>query len=173
MKLAPPGSDPAGSALKSRPGRCSKVMEGERGVGTMDAMAHARAWMIMSMFGFALVGGLAAQAQTEPPVEPAVQPVIDEAQVHDIVVQLQGQLDRLGGVAKITRCGPVLGLLTPQTGGFDRSYGASCDIQVADRRLQALMCDDSRGREFAMSLATVPDVEAMRRFIVGNCFPSG
>ncbi len=136
-------------------------------------MAHARAWMIVSMLSFALAGAAAVHAQTEPPPEPAVQPVIDEAQVREIVGQLQGQLDRLGAVARITRCGPVLGLVTPQTGGFDRSYGASCDIQVADRRLQALMCDDSRGREFAMSFAAVPDVEAMRRFIVGNCFPSG
>jgi hypothetical protein len=136
-------------------------------------MPLARVLITAATLGLALAAGTLADAQSAPPAEPTVQPVIDEAQVRDILAQLQGQLDRLGGVARITRCGPVLGLVTPGTGGFDRSHGASCELQVADRRLQALMCDDSRGRDFAMSLAAVPDVEAMRRFIVANCFPSG
>jgi hypothetical protein len=129
--------------------------------------------MMIAAVGLALGGGPAARAQGDPAGEPAAQPVIDQKEVQEITAQFQRQLDRLGGVAKIGRCGPVLGLVTPQTGGFDRSYGASCDVQITDRRLEMLMCDDSRGREFALSLAAVPDLEAMRRFIIGNCFPQG
>jgi hypothetical protein len=46
-------------------------------------------------------------------------------------------------------------------------------VQFTDRRLQVMMCDDTRGGEFALSLAAVPDLDAMRRFILGNCFPQG
>jgi hypothetical protein len=136
-------------------------------------MAHATAWMMIAALGLALYGGANANAQSDPAGDPVAQPVIDQMQVHEITAQFQRQLDRLGGVAKINRCGPVLGLVTPQTGGFDRSYGASCDVQITDRQLEVLMCDDSRGREFALSLAAVPDLESMRRFIIGNCFPQG
>jgi hypothetical protein len=136
-------------------------------------MAPARHWTVIATLGLVLMGAQLGYAQTEPPAEPAARPVTDERQVQDIVVQFQGQLDRLGGVGHITRCGPVLALVTPQTGGFDRSYGASCDVQFTDRRLQVMMCDDTRGGEFALSLAAVPDLDAMRRFILGNCFPQG
>lgn len=104
---------------------------------------------------------------------PAAQPVIDAARVQAIQHQLQGQLDRLGGVASITRCGPVLELVTPQTGGFDRSFGAVCELQVADHRVQATMCDDTRGQRFTLSLAVLREVDAIRRFIIGDCLPSG
>jgi hypothetical protein len=117
----------------------------------------------------ALACAAAAQAQ-EAPAEPRVQPVIDKAQVSDIERQLQRGLDRLGGGAAITRCGPVLGLITPQSGGYDRSYGASCELKLAERTTTALMCDDARGARFTLSLAAVPDIDSMRRFILGNCF---
>jgi hypothetical protein len=120
-----------------------------------------------------LLLGAQARAQDTPPAEPRVQPVVEAGQVGDIEHQLQRGLDRLGGGASITRCGPVLALITPGTGGFDRSFGASCELKVGDRSMSALMCDDARGGRFTLGLAVVPDVEAMRRFILGNCFSPG
>jgi hypothetical protein len=133
-------------------------------------MSGARIWL-SALFSIALAVPALAQAQQS--AEPDVQPVIDEARVQEIIHRLQGQLDRLGGLAKITHCGPVLDLVTPQMDGFDRSFGASCDIQATDHHLQVLMCDDTRIGKFTLTLAPVPDVDTMRRFIAGNCFPVG
>jgi hypothetical protein len=103
----------------------------------------------------------------------AAQPVIDSQQVRTITRQFQTALNRLGGVAQITGCGPVLHLQPTQTGGFAESYGGVCEVQVADRRMQAVMCDDSRGGKFSFSLAAIRDLDAVGRFIAANCFPEG
>lgn len=116
-----------------------------------------------------------AQSSVQPeraPI-PTAQPVIDAQQVRTITRQFQSDLNRLGGVAQITRCGPVLHLQPPQSGGYDESYGAICEMQVADRRMQAVMCDDRRGGKFSFSLAAVRDLDAIGRFIASNCFPEG
>jgi hypothetical protein len=110
-------------------------------------------------------------AQASP--APNAQPVIDAQQVQTITRQFQTALNRLGGVPQITRCGPVLQLVTPQTGGYDQSYGAICDLQVAEKRAQAVMCDDQRSGKFTLTLATIRDLDSVRRFITDNCFPDG
>jgi hypothetical protein len=118
-----------------------------------------------------------AAAEPDAPPEtgpsPQAQPVIDVQQVQNITRQFQTELNRLGGIAQITHCGPVLRLLTPQTGGYDESRGAVCDLQVADKRAPAVMCDDRRGAKFTLTLATIRDLDSVRRFIANNCFPEG
>ncbi|HEY1928216.1 MAG TPA: hypothetical protein VGG92_12190 [Caulobacteraceae bacterium] len=116
-----------------------------------------------------------AQA-TPPPVQESpssAQPVIDSQQVRTITRQFQTALNRLGGVAQITGCGPVLHIQPPQTGGYVESYGGVCEVQVADRRLQAVICDDSKGGKFSFSLAAIRDLDAVGRFIAANCSPGG
>lgn len=119
----------------------------------------------------------AAPAQSGLPTQPdstvAAQPVIDTQQVRTITRQFQTELNRLGGVAQITRCGPVLHLQPSQSGGYDEGYGGVCEVQVADRRMQAVMCDDRRGGKFSLSLATIRDLDTVGRFISNNCFPEG
>ncbi|MBV8681275.1 MAG: hypothetical protein JO111_00270 [Caulobacteraceae bacterium] len=119
----------------------------------------------------------APQAQSSLPPEtgpaPPAQPVIDVQQVRTITRGFQNDLNRLGGVAQVTRCGPVLHLQPPQTGGYDESYGAICELQVADRHLQAVMCDNRRGNKFSLSFAAVRDLDAIGRFMTSNCFPEG
>jgi hypothetical protein len=103
----------------------------------------------------------------------SAQPVIDSQQVRTITRQFQTALNRLGGVAQITGCGPVLHIQPPQTGGYVESYGGVCEVQVADRRLQAVICDDSKGGKFSFSLAAIRDLDAVGRFIAANCSPGG
>jgi hypothetical protein len=118
-----------------------------------------------------------APAQSSLPTQPdstvATQPVIDSQQVRSITRQFQTELNRLGAAAQITRCGPVLHLQPPQSGGYDESYGGVCEVQVADRHMQAVMCDDRRGGKFSLSLATIRDLDAVGRFISDNCSPEG
>ena len=111
------------------------------------------------------------QPETGP--APAAQPVIDAHQVQIITRGFQNDLNRLGGVAQVTRCGPVLHLQPPQTGGYDESYGAICELQVADRHMQAVLCDNRRGSKFSLTFAAVRDLDAIGRFITNNCFPEG
>jgi hypothetical protein len=122
-------------------------------------------------------GAPAPTAQSTLPPEPespaSAQPVIDTQQVRTITREFQTALNRLGGVAQITGCGPVLHIQPPQTGGFDESYGGVCEVQVADRRMQAVMCDDSKGGKFSFSLAAIRDLDAVGRFIAANCSPGG
>jgi hypothetical protein len=114
-------------------------------------------------------------AETQPQFSSstAAEPVIDVQQVQLITRQMQRELNVLGGVAQITHCGPVLRLVTPQTGGFDESYGAVCELQIADHHAQAVMCDDRRGVKFTLTLAQVTDVDSIRQFIINNCLPVG
>jgi hypothetical protein len=119
----------------------------------------------------------AAPAQSTLPPEPespaSAQPVIDSQQVRTITRQFQTALNRLGGVAQITGCGPVLHIQPAQSGGFVESYGGICEVQVAERHMQAVMCDDSRGGKFSFSLAAIRDLDAVGRFIAANCSPGG
>ena len=119
----------------------------------------------------------AASAQSSLPTQPestvAAQPVIDTQQVRTITRQFQTELNRLGGVAQITRCGPVLHLQPPQSGGYDEGYGGVCEVQVADQHMQAVMCDDRRGGKFSFTLAAIRDLDTVGRFITDNCFPEG
>ncbi|HEY2047782.1 MAG TPA: hypothetical protein VGH03_00445 [Caulobacteraceae bacterium] len=119
----------------------------------------------------------AATTQSSLPTQPestvAAQPVIDAQQVRSITRQFQTELNRLGGAAQITRCGPVLHLQPPQSSGYNEGYGGVCEMQVADRHMQAVMCDDRRGGKFSFTLAAIRDLDAVGRFISDNCFPEG
>ena len=113
---------------------------------------------------FVLLAG-PALAQTDP----VVQPVIDAARVASIQADLQRQLDRLGGGARIAACGPVLQLQLPGEGGYHQTFGASCRLDIAGRSLPALLCDDDRAAKFSLTLAATPDVNAMASFLSNNC----
>lgn len=123
-----------------------------------------RALLTASTLLVLLAGGASAQA------DPVVQPVIDQARAARLTQALQQQLDRLGGSARIASCGPVLDLVTDQ-GGYDHVFGASCRIDVGGRPLAAVMCDDERRTRFSLTLAAMPDVETMARFIAADCRP--
>ena len=116
--------------------------------------------------------GCSAAAQTEGSRDTKLQAVINAAQVASIEARLQAQLDRIGG-AHIKGCGPVLRLIAPQTSGLDETSGGSCALEAGGNSVSALMCADSSGRQFALTLTPVSDLDAMRRFFVENCYPAG
>lgn len=119
-----------------------------------------------------LTGPGTAMAQAAEPSDTKLQTVTNSAQVQAIEARLQAQLNRIGG-AQIKGCGPVLRLIAPQTSGLDETSGGSCALEVGASSLSALMCQDSRDRQFALTLTPVADMDAMRRFFVENCYPSG
>ena len=112
-----------------------------------------------------LLAASAAAAQTDP----VVQPVIDATRVASIQADLQRQLDRLGGGARIVACGPVLQLQQPGEGGYHQTFGASCRLDIAGRSLPALLCDDDRAAKFSLTLAATQDMNAMASFLSNNC----
>ncbi|HWE99249.1 MAG TPA: hypothetical protein VG248_05585 [Caulobacteraceae bacterium] len=122
-----------------------------------------RVFLILST---ALLLAGSALAQTEP----VVRPVGDPARAARLTQSLQQQLTRMGDSARITSCGPVVDLVSDQ-GGYDHVFGASCRLDVGGRATTAVMCDDERGARFSLTLAAMPDVETMARFISADCRP--
>ena len=98
--------------------------------------------------------------------------MIDQASAARIETRLQARLDSLGG-GRVGPCGPVFLLNAPDTSGLASSDGAVCTVEAGRSQVSALMCENAHDGLFALSLTPLRSLEAIRVFVIANCYPRG
>jgi hypothetical protein len=139
--------------------------------------------LLGSMTAYAAeAGGVGAPMEVtvaSPPAVATVREITDAAHLNDIRAAFQGALDRLGANGKLIDCGHAVEVDSIReagwnvVGGHDRSYGASCTLEVGTRTLSLLMCNDTTVGKFTMTSSGSASREWLVHFIRENCPPGG